>query len=107
MKRKGSVQTAVVTRPERLPLGDPNFSWERFEAFCRHFISSLPDVKQVHHYGKLGNRQRGIDLIATLTDGQQWVFQCKQYKRFSPAQVHTAVTKTTYQANRYILLLAC
>jgi hypothetical protein len=102
-----SVSPAVLARPERLPLSDPNFSWEEFEAFCRHFVSSLADVEQIHHYGKRGNRQRGIDLVATLRDGQEWVFQCKQHKRFTPAQASKAVSDTTYKADRYILLLAC
>lgn len=106
-KKAKSVSPAVAVRPERLPLNDPNFSWEQFEAFCRHFVSSLPDVEQVHHYGKRGNRQRGIDLVAELSDGQEWVFQCKQHKRFTPAQVSKAVKDTIYKANRYFLLLAC
>lgn len=98
---------AVTTRPERLPLGDDNLSWEQFEAFCREFISSLPAVKEVHHYGKRGNRQRGIDLVAKLYDGKEWVFQCKQYKKFTDKQASKAVTDTTYKADHYILLLAC
>jgi hypothetical protein len=106
-KKPKSVSPAVLPRPERLPLSDPNFSWEQFEAFCRHFVSSLPEVEHVHHYGKRGNRQRGIDLVAKLRNGQEWVFQCKQHRRFTSAQASKAVSSTTYKAARYILLLAC
>lgn len=102
-----AISPPVIAQPERLPLNDPNFSWEQFEAFCRHFISLLPDVEDCHHYGKRGNRQRGIDLIAVLRDGKHWVFQCKQYKRFTKEQVDKVVNTTTYKADRYILLLAC
>ena len=81
-KKAKSISPPVLARPEQLPLNDPNFSWEKFEAFCREFVSSLPDVEQVHHYGKRGNRQRGIDLVAKLRDGREWVFQCKRLEKF-------------------------
>jgi hypothetical protein len=106
-KEAKPISPPVLARPEQLPLSDPNFSWDKFEAFCREFVSSLPDIEQVHHYGKRGNRQRGIDLVAKLRDGRKWVFQCKQRKKFTPAQARKAVSATTYKADRYILLLTC
>lgn len=97
----------VVTTPEQLPLDNANFSWEQFEAFCRHFIECLPGVVNCFHYGKRGNKQRGIDMVAELSNGEKWVFQCKQYKRFSAEQTEKAIQTLDYKADRCILLLAC
>ena len=70
----------VVPYPELLPLDAPNFTWDRFEAFCEELISRLPGVKETHRYGRRGSRQRGIDIFADLDNGERWVFQCKQWQ---------------------------
>jgi hypothetical protein len=97
----------VDPRPENLPLNDPNWSWEGFEAFCRDLISQFGTTEIANPYGRKGDFQRGIDIIARLKDGTCWVFQCKQYKKFTEADVKKAIEKATYEANRYILLLSC
>src|SRR4051794_9107715 len=67
--RRGSVgklrdKVMLPARPSAtmLPLLDPNFSWERFEEFCHHLVSSLPGVKACNRYGSRGSDQKGIDL---------------------------------------------
>lgn len=97
----------VTPYPEFLPLGDPNLSWKRFEAFCEEFISRLPGVKETHRYGGQGSPQKGIDIIAYLDDGEKWVFQCKQKQAFTKAEATKAIQKTSYEADRYILTLSC
>lgn len=58
----------VVTRPERLPLLDPCFTFDQFQAFCLDLVAHLPAVGDAvlgdgpHHYGVPGNAQRGIDI---------------------------------------------
>ena len=94
-------------RPEMLPLYDPNFPWSRFEAVCRALIAQMPTVQTVTHYGKAGDAQRGIDLVATLDDGSKWVFQCRQRKKVNRTQFEKAVKDTTYQADRYFSVVSC
>jgi len=101
------VSPPVAPLPELLPLGDPNLPWERFEAFCRDLISRLPPVRNCYHYGKPGDRQRGIDLIAELEDGTKWAFQCRQRKRLGRPEVERAIAATTYRAHRYFLVSSC
>jgi hypothetical protein len=97
----------VTPRPNQLPLNDPNWSWDRFEAFCLDLISQFAEVKNCHRYGKGGDFQRGIDIFADLDNGGRWVFQCKRYKKYTEGQAQKAIQTTTYPGNRYILLLSC
>ncbi|MBN8564811.1 MAG: restriction endonuclease [Leptolyngbya sp. UWPOB_LEPTO1] len=97
----------VIQRPDKLPLNDSAFSWDRFESFCLDFVAGLPEIKSCHRYGKQGDCQQGIDLIAELENGEQWAFQCKQYEKFTERKAKQAIQTATYQADRYTLLLSC
>lgn len=97
----------VTPLPELLPLADPNLPWARFEAFCRDLIFRLPGVEKAYVYGKPGDTQRGVDVIAELEDGTRWAFQCRQRKKVSVTQFDKAVKDTTYEADRYFLVASC
>src|SRR4051794_30961126 len=102
-----TVPPPLASAPERLPLGDPELPWSRFEAFCRDLISRLPGTTLCYHYGQQGNPQRGIDLIAERMDGEHWSYQCKQYRSYSKAQAEKAIQTTTYSADKYHLCVSC
>lgn len=101
------VSPPTSTRPEKLPLGVPTFSWTQFEAFCRDFVEKLDGMDKCTHYGTQGSSQKGIDLFAKSKDGQQWAFQCKQVRKFTAGDLKKAVSKTTYRAGKYVLLVSC
>ena len=92
--------------PELLPLNDHNFSPEDFEAFCEAFISCLPGVKEVHRYGGRGSSQKGIDIFADFEDGERWAFQCKQRQTFTKTDATSAIQKTSFKADSFILMLS-
>jgi hypothetical protein len=99
----------VSPRPELLPLSDPNWTWEGFQAFCLDLVSRLPTTKKAgknHHFGKQGDAQDGIDLIADIRNGEHWGFQCKKEKRFTEAGTQKAIKVTTYKADKFIILLS-
>ena len=96
----------VVPYPECLPLDDPNFPWDRFEAFCEELISRLPGVKETHRYGRRGSNQKGIDIFADLDTGERWAFQCRQWQKFTKTDATNAIQNTSYSADRYILMLS-
>ena len=96
----------VVPYPEFLPLDNPNFPWDRFEAFCEELISRLPGVKETHRYGRRGSDQKGIDIFADLDTGERWAFQCKQWQNFAKTDATNAIQNTSYSADRYILMLS-
>lgn len=101
------ISPPVNPRPENLPLNDHNWSWERFEAFCHDLISQFGTTEIANRYGRKGDFQKGIDIVARLTDGMCWVFQCKRYKNFTETNIKKAIRETTYEADKYILLLSC
>ena len=96
----------VTPRPKFLPLNDPNFSPDDFEAFCEALISCLPDVKNVHRFGGKGSPQRGIDIYADFENGERWGFQCKQRQRFTKTDATRAIQQTSFKADRFILMLS-
>ena len=96
----------VAPYPELLPLNDANLPWERFEAFCEELISRLPGVEETHRYGRRGSPQSGIDIIAYLDNGERWAFQCRQWQKFTKTDATGAIQKTSYKADRYILMLS-
>ena len=96
----------VTPRPKFLPLSDPNFSPDDFEAFCEALIFCLPDVKNVHRFGGRGSPQRGIDIYADFENGERWGFQCKQRKRFTKTDATRAIQQTSFKADRFILMLS-
>ena len=105
-ERSYTAPPPVASYLEFLPLDDPNLPWDRFEAFCEELISRLPGVKETHRYGWQGSRQRGIDILVDLDTGEKWAFQCKQRKKFTKTDATKAIEKTTYEADRYILMLS-
>lgn len=96
----------IQSRPELLPLHDPNWSWDQFEAFCRDFVANRPGVVQCHHYGKQGSRQRGIDLYADFENGTRWTFQCKQRKDFRQTNEEETIAKHSYQADHHVIMVS-
>ncbi len=106
-KRRLPVSPPVVVCPDVLPLLDSQLNWHRFEGFIRQLIGLLPGVRLVKRYGKQGSKQKGIDLIAILDNGEKWVFQCKQHGSFKLNDAKKSVAKTTYHADRYFLVIAC
>jgi hypothetical protein len=99
----------VSPRPEQLPLCDPNWTWEGFQAFCLELLSRHPATKNAgknHHFGKQGDAQEGIDLFADMENGEHWGLQCKKEKRFTEAGTKNAINATTYKADKYIILLS-
>ena len=88
----------------QLPLLE--LEWEGFEKFCCALVGRLPGVEHSYLEGGQGDAQQGIDIVATRTDGATWAFQCKCVKAFTPAGFRKAVAAASFQADRYVLLLA-
>jgi hypothetical protein len=97
----------VQSRPERLPLNDPEFTWARFEAFCRDLIARLPGVTETQIYGQPGDDQQGIDIVAVMQDGTKRAYQCRQRKRFTKVHAQKAIAETEYPADEYVIVTSC
>lgn len=97
----------VESRLQVLPLGD--ISWENFERLCARLITKDGAIFDCYRYGKPGEEQQGIDILARRwIDGQlqKWVYQCKRYTNFSVPDVVKAISSFKYEADVYVILLS-
>ncbi|MCM0619527.1 restriction endonuclease [Nocardioides bruguierae] len=69
--------------------------------FCSDDIVHVQDVER---WGRRGDKQDGIDLKGTLSDGISAAWQCKRQDKLTPANVSDAVEATTYKADKYFLV---
>ncbi len=97
----------VQSRIQVLPLGD--LSWENFERLCARLITKEGAVFDCFRYGKPGEEQQGIDILARRwIDGhlQRWVYQCKRYVGFKISDVDKAISSFKFEADVYVILLS-
>nr|MDQ3724999.1 restriction endonuclease [Actinomycetota bacterium] len=82
------------------------FEWPQFEGFCVELLELQPAVKAAYLFGGSGSTQEGIDIVVEFVGGAKLGVQCKQEKQFGQKAVESAVENTTYQADRYWILLS-
>jgi hypothetical protein len=82
------------------------FGWPQFESFCVELLELQPEVKAAYLFGGSGSTQEGIDIVVEFVGGAKLGVQCKQEKQFGAKAVDNAVASTTYQADRYWILLS-
>ncbi|MEU1300087.1 hypothetical protein [Streptomyces shenzhenensis] len=99
--------------PRRTPQGedlDLHLGWDRFEklmlALSRRVLG-LRDIR-FRRYGVQGQAQHGIDLAGREPTGAYTVVQCKDYKKFTTADLRKAVMKFAdgsrpFKAGRFIV----
>ena len=82
-------------------------TWDAFETFCLDLVARLLKPQEIYRYGTQGNEQEGVDIVAHLSDGRVWAFQCKHWKQFRSSDAVKVIQKAKkFEANRYILLLS-
>lgn len=84
-----------------LPFHGDAFDWRRFETFCLDAVRALLDVRHAELYNVPGGKQRGIDIVATLSDGRRRTIQCRHRKRFTKGDADKVVEETTYDAEEH------
>jgi len=90
-----------------LPVDDADWEWKAFERFCLGLVRAQTDVVEANLYGKRGEKQRGIDIAASLTDGRTRTYQCRKRKRFTRPNAEATVKDTTYKADEHVILVTC
>ncbi|MEO8351312.1 MAG: hypothetical protein ABI680_06240 [Chthoniobacteraceae bacterium] len=58
-------------------------------------------------FGRPGDVQEGIDLLAEMRGGGEWDFQCKHVKSWTPEQTRKAIAAYRRDAERRFLLVTC
>jgi len=90
----------VQPRVDLLPLDAEEREWKRFERFCVAFVKALPDVRDAYLYGKPGEDQAGIDVVAELVDNRTRVYQCRKRKTFGPKAAEKTIAEAEFEADR-------
>jgi len=108
----------IQSTRQSLPFQDPAFGWDTFEDFFCDFLNAQPvitvtdngneirkKVLRARPYGRKGDNQHGIDLIAEMEGGETWEFQCKHYRTWGPQETRDALTAYNRDAPRRFLLV--
>ena len=108
----------VQSLRQTLPFHDPAFGWDTFEDFFCDFLNLQPviilndggteirrRVIRARPFGRKGDSQNGIDLLAEMEGGEVWDFQCKHYKTWGPQDTRDAITAYERNASRRFLLI--
>ena len=105
---------------QSLPFHDSAFGWDTFEDFFCDFLNALPVIElndggneirrrviRARPFGRKGDRQHGIDLLAEMEGGEVWDFQCKHVKEWGPQKTRDAIAAYKRDATRRFLLVTC
>lgn len=93
------------TRPQELPFNQ--LSPDRFELLCKRLIEKDPEVETCYLYGKPGEKQFGVDIVACMQNGERWVYQCKRRKEYTRRDLEATLEKLAYQADHFVVLISC
>ncbi len=101
-----------------LPFNDSRFNWQTLESFLCQFLNAQPElpyrgaageteqkVISARKIGVPGGRQFGVDIEATMSNGEKWVFQCKHYKSWGKSNTEKVLREMKYEADRYFLVV--
>ncbi|WP_348270071.1 restriction endonuclease [Edaphobacter paludis] len=82
--------------PRRTAVGEqPQYSKLEpltFQDLCKEILQASPDFRNVQVYGRPGQMQRGIDILAErLSPSGLTVGQCKRFQTFTDSQLGGAV----------------
>jgi len=89
-----NVPPPVVTKIQELPFD--KLSWVNFERLCKRLVERDQEIRDCRIYGRIGQKQKGIDLIAypkDFTEKRPRVYQCKRVNDLSPDEIGKVVRK--------------
>ncbi|MDI6105922.1 tetratricopeptide repeat protein [Actinoplanes sp. NEAU-A12] len=107
--KRTCVPPPMISRPTLLPLGELN-EYE-FESLTVEIAEEVDRHPQARRYGKRGQCQRGIDVVA-LVDRSTYVgYQCKRVNEFGPSDLRRAVeafaTNPPLAIRTLIIVVSC
>ncbi|MFF5860471.1 tetratricopeptide repeat protein [Streptomyces sp. NPDC012751] len=81
------------TAPLLLNTGD--LTWEAVEHLVAALALEVDQAREARLFGRRGQPQQGIDVVAFLDAGPTSVYQAKRYERFTAADLRDAVKRYT------------
>jgi len=108
--RPSSIVSAPITGSPILPFD--KLSWKDFERIQVRILRDVEGLRNAQLYGRLGQTQHGLDIIAVDSNQDGVALQSKKYKRFTASDLQKAVEKfrtTTrpIEIKRFIIGVAC
>ena len=99
----------VAPKVQTLPFNE--LSWRTFEQLCCRLVALQPGISGTPHlYGKLGEDQKGIDIVARFDTPQVGpkvvCFQCKNHRYFGPTAFAEAIQAATFAASKRVFMIA-
>lgn len=97
----------VETRLQVLPFND--LPWEKFEQLCARLVQTEQAIFDCYRYGKPGEEQSGVDILARRwVEGrvEKWAFQCKRYSRYTASDAQQALDSFHFPADHFVLCLS-
>jgi hypothetical protein len=101
------------------PLADPpppllnthEMGWEPFERLVLHMARTLDGAHGVRRYGRSGQGQHGLDVVAFFADRAPSVYQAKDWQKFRAVDLENAVEKYSggrrpFDADRIVVAVA-
>jgi hypothetical protein len=105
---RDEIEPPVISRPQVLPFN--GLSWENFERLCTRLIATGGEVVDCHRYGRRGDPQAGIDILAhrRTPEGalERWGYQCKRWQAMTTSDLRCIVDEFACPADRYVVLIS-
>ena len=86
--------------------------WEDFERLLWRILHDVEGLRNAHLYGKRGQNQYGLDIVAFDVDKTGVALQCKRYSKFTASDLRNAVKKLQEsrqkfsEVNRFIIAVS-
>ena len=86
--------------------------WEDFERLLWRVLRDVEGLRNAHLYGKRGQNQYGLDIVAFDVDKTGVALQCKRYNKFTASDLRKAVEKLQEsrqkfsEVNRFIIAVS-
>lgn len=108
--RPSKIVPAPVLGASLLPFDE--LGWEDFERLLWRVLRDVEGLRNAHLYGKRGQKQYGLDIVAFDVDKTGVALQCKRYNKFTASDLRKAVEKLQEsrqkfsEVNRFIIAVS-
>ena len=108
--RPSKIVPAPVLSASLLPFDA--LDWEDFERLLWRVLRDVEGLRNAHLYGKRGQKQYGLDIVAFDVDKTGVALQCKNYNKFNASDLRDAVKKLQEsrqkfsEVNRFIIAVS-
>lgn len=92
-------------------LNTHEMDWESFERLVLVMARTLDNAYDVRRYGRLGQKQHGLDVVAFFAEQPASVYQAKRWHTFGAAELEAAVNSYSggerpFEAERIVIAVA-